>query len=92
MIRIEFDRRLLKTLRQLGPEIHAETEKRIAQLAQDFGNPHAHSGLGLRKISKRVYEVRVGLHWRLALIHLPEKLLAVDLMTHQEIKRWLRSK
>jgi mRNA-degrading endonuclease RelE of RelBE toxin-antitoxin system len=92
MIRVEFDQRLIKTLRKLGPEIHAATEKRIAQITEDFGNPHAHGGLGLRKLSQRVYEARVGLHWRLALVQHQDRLLAVDLMTHEEIRRWLRSK
>ena len=92
MIRIEFDRRLIKTLRKLRPEILSETEARLAQIGEGFGTPHTHSGMGLRKISHRTYEARVGLHWRIALVHHQDHLLAVDLMTHEEIRRWLRSK
>lgn len=92
MIRVEFDQRLIKTLRKLGPEIHAETEKRLAQISDGFGNPHAHTGGGMRKVSKRTYEARVGLHWRIALVHHNDHLLAVDLMTHEEFRQWLRSK
>jgi len=90
MIEIEFGPRLLKTLRRLGPEIHAATEKQLAKISADFGNPHAHGGLGLRKIGPRAYEARVGLEWRLVLIHHRERLLVVNVMNHDEVRRWLK--
>ena len=55
MIRIDYGPRLIKTLRRLGPEIHAETEKRLTQIAAGFGHPHQH---GLQTIAFPAGNVR----------------------------------
>ena len=90
MIKIEVGPRLIKTLRRLGPDVHAQTEKKLAQIARDFGSPHSHSGLGIRKIGRHSFEARIGLHWRIALIQESDRLLAYNVMTHEEILRWLK--
>ena len=92
MIRIDYGPRLIKTLRRLGPEIHAETEKRLRQIAAGFGNPHQHGGLGLRKLGRRSYEARLSLHWRLVLVHHQDRLLAYDVMDHKEVDRRIHAK
>ena len=91
MIQIEIGVRLLRTLRRLGPEISAEAEIKLARITEEFGQPHAHSGLGLRKIGRHSYEARLGLKWRLVLVRHVDRLLAYDVMSHDEVARWLKS-
>lgn len=90
MIRIELTPRLIRTARGLSPEVKAKAEAAIADVAAAFGDPHAHRGLGLRKLARRSYEVRVWLQWRVVFIHDGDTLTAYDIMTHEEVQRWLR--
>ena len=92
MIRIEFGPRFLRSLRKIKPDLHAAAEKRLAQVSKEFGNPHIHGGLGLRKIGEQAYEARLDLHYRIVLIHREGRLEAFDIMTHEEVRQWLRSK
>lgn len=80
MIKIEIGQRLIKSIRRQS-DLTDELEKILALIARDFGKPHQHAGLGLRKIGRRSYEARIGLHWRIVFVHLPDRLLAYDLMT-----------
>jgi hypothetical protein len=90
MIRIETLPRLSKTARRLGPEIQREAERRLTQLARAFGAPHEHSGLGLRKIGPRSYEVRLDQQWRLVLVRHGDVLLAHDILNHDGVRAWLK--
>ena len=92
MIRIEVGPRLVKTARKLGPAVRAEAEERLAQLTRGFGNPHAHAGLGLRKIGKRSYEVRLSRQLRLVLVLHEGQLLAYDILTHDGVIAWLKGR
>lgn len=92
MIRIQIDRRVSKKIRELGPDAVAEAERRLAQMATDFGNPHSHSGLGIRKIGRKSYEVRVWLKWRIVFVHDGEKLLADDVLNHDGVSVWLKKR
>lgn len=62
----------------------------IAQVAAAFGDPHQHRGLGLRKIARRSYEIRVHLKWRVVFVHDGKTLTAFDVMNHDEVSLWLR--
>jgi hypothetical protein len=90
MIRIDIHPRLVRTVRSLGPEVTGKVEETLTQIAQAFGDPHRHSGLGIRKLGRRSYEVRVWLQWRIVLIKEPDRLTAYDLMDHEGVGQWLR--
>jgi hypothetical protein len=92
VIRIEIHKRVSKKIRDLGPEAVAEAEKRLSQLAEDFGKPHSHSGLGLRKIARRNYEIRVWLQWRIVLVDNGGWLLADDVLNHDGVSVWLKTR
>jgi hypothetical protein len=92
MIRIDYGARFLRSLRKIKPDLTDEAEQRLRQISENFGNPHAHGGYGLRKIGERSYEARIGLHYRIAFIHRGNRLEAFDIMTHEEVRQWLRSK
>lgn len=91
MIRIDFGPRFGRSLRKIRPDLTAEAERRLSQIAKNFSQSHKHGGLGLRKLQSNAYEARLGLHYRLILIHRQDCLEAFDIMTHEEVRRWLRA-
>jgi len=90
MIRVDIGPRVGKTLERLGAEVTAQAEEKIRLVAEQYGDPHRHAGLGLRKIARRSYEIRVGRQWRVVFLHDGERLLAYDVMNHDEVSLWLR--
>jgi len=82
--------RIRKTADKLSPDLRDKVSKAIADVAAAFGDPHAHRGLGLRKLARRSYEIRVHLQWRVVFILDGETLIAFDVMDHNEVSRWLR--
>jgi hypothetical protein len=57
-----------------------------------FGDPHLHAGLGLRKIGPEYFECRIDLGWRMILWQRQDDLLAYEIMSHDEVRAWLRAK
>jgi mRNA-degrading endonuclease RelE of RelBE toxin-antitoxin system len=90
MIRVIISERLQKKAKKLPDDVKAKAEKAIAEVAAAFGDPHAHRGLGLRKLARRSYEIRVHLQWRVVFIHDGQTLFAYDVMNHDEVSIWLR--
>jgi hypothetical protein len=62
----------------------------LFQFTQAFGEPHSHSGIGIRKLRPKVFECRAGLRLRLIIRDMPEELRAEFLGTHDEVQRYLR--
>jgi len=58
-----------------------------------WGRPHRHSGTGIRRLSRTVFECRIGLDQRLAFVFIatPPELVFFFLGTHDEIQSLLRS-
>ena len=90
MIRLQVSARLQKTAAGMPADVRAAASQALAAVAASFGQSHQHSGLGLRKLGRRSYEVRVTLQWRIVLILDGEILTAYDLMNHDEVRRWVR--
>jgi mRNA-degrading endonuclease RelE of RelBE toxin-antitoxin system len=92
VIRVLLTERIRKTADDLPPETRNAVSKAISDVAAAFGDPHQHRGLGLRKLAKRSYEIRVGQQWRVVFIHEGESLIAYDVMNHDQVALWLRGK
>ena len=92
MIRVDVGPRLSRSARKLGAQVIAEVEEKLARVSEQYGDPHRHSGLGLRKIGRRSYEVRIGREWRIVFIREPDRLTAYDLMDHQQVIQWLKGR
>ncbi len=58
-----------------------------------WGQPHLHSGIGIRRLTKTIFECRVGLENRLAFVFIatPPELVFFFLGDHDEIQRLLKS-
>jgi len=92
MIRVLLTPRLRKTADRLPVEVRKKAGVAIGQVAAAFGDPHTHRGLGLRKLARHSYEIRVHLQWRVVFLHDGETLIAYDVMTHDEVSLWLRGR
>lgn len=62
----------------------------LQRLEQDFGHPHRHRGLGIRKLTGSFFEIRVGLDIRLIFQNRAECLLFVMAGNHDEVQKFLR--
>ena len=62
----------------------------LLELGAAFGNPHVHSGLGIRKLKGNVFECQAGLANRFGFHSGEDALIVVFLGNHDELRRWLR--
>jgi hypothetical protein len=68
-----------------------EYDLAVTRLGEEFGQPHLHAGLDIRKLHHHLFECRAGLHWRLAFLDEAEGLRVVLLGTHEEIHQLVHS-
>ena len=92
MIRVLLSERIQKTASKLPPDIREKASKAIAEVGAAFGDPHQHRGLGLRKLGRCSYEIRVHLQWRVLFIYDGKALVAYDVMNHDQVALWLRGR
>jgi hypothetical protein len=90
MIRVLLSERIKKTADKLPPDVRGKAARAIAHVGVAFGDPHKHRGLGLRKLARRSYEIRVQSQWRVVFIYDGKNLIAYDVMNHDEVSLWLR--
>lgn len=90
-MRIDVHPRLRKRADKLSAAERTQVSESLRALAAGFGNPHVHAGLGIRRLRKDLFECRAGLHWRIVFFAEKGVLTAYDVMTHDEIKAWLRN-
>lgn len=59
-----------------------------------WGKPHLHSGTGIRRLTKDIFECRVGLDERLAFVFIvtPPELVFFFIGSHDEIQKLIRSR
>jgi hypothetical protein len=88
-VKIETTRRYNRGFEALPLTIQDQVLEAIPSLADAFGKPHAH--LGVRKLSGRLYEFRVGLRWRIVFRHEGDTLYFLLIGTHDEVRQFIRS-
>ena len=89
-MRVELHPRFQKRVKDLNAADRKQVSDALCALRDGFGLPHLHSGLGIRRLRKDLFECRAGLHWRVAFFAEKGLLTAYDVMTHDELKAWLR--
>jgi mRNA-degrading endonuclease YafQ of YafQ-DinJ toxin-antitoxin module len=63
----------------------------MLSLPRALGDPHAHAGLGLRKLhGSGIWEARVGLGLRLVFAQEKDLLTLLRAASHDEVRRFLR--
>ena len=92
MTRVFLSKRWLKSLSKLNADQRTKAEAVLRDLVETFGKPHLHAGIGVRKLAPDYYECRVDLRWRILLYHCGDKLLAYEVMSHDEVRAFLRGR
>lgn len=90
MISVELSKRFKKIVRDARRE--EEVSATLKLLKEGFGKPHAHSGLGIRKLGKTLYECRTSLEWRLIFEARKGVLTFAFAGDHNEVQNYLRGK
>ena len=88
---LSIDSGVLGRLRELPKSERAESLLALCELTESFGRPHAHSGLGIRKLGNKLFECRAGLALRFIFQDRPTDLFVSFLGNHDEITALLRS-
>lgn len=89
-MRVDLHPRWRKRTQKLSGGERQQIQEALQALADGFGQPHRHLGLGIRRLRKDLFECRAGLHWRIIFFAEKGVLTAYDVMTHDEVKAWLR--
>jgi mRNA-degrading endonuclease RelE of RelBE toxin-antitoxin system len=89
-VRIDLHPRFLKRVGKLSVAYRNQVADSLRALRDGFGLPHLHSGLGIRRLRKGLFECRAGLHWRIVFFAEKGLITAYDVMTHDQVKAWLR--
>jgi hypothetical protein len=63
----------------------------LHELQDGFGQPHLHVGLAIRKLRTTTFECRGNLKLRFLFESRPECLYVFALLSHDEVRRLLRS-
>jgi len=88
---LDLSGRFRAIVRKYPKETRGKIGRALQFLERDFGHPHRHQGLGIRKLSSAYFEIRVGLDLRLVFQNRPECLLFVMAGNHDEVQVFLRS-
>ena len=81
---------VLKRLGELPKSEKVECLLALCELAEGFGRPHVHGGLGIRKLGERLFECRGTLGLRFVFQDRPTDLFVAFLGSHDEVGALLR--
>jgi hypothetical protein len=62
----------------------------IERLRVEFGQPHRHGGLGIRRLHSDLFECRLGIRLRVLFFAQPGLLIFVELGNHDDVRRFLK--
>jgi hypothetical protein len=82
---------VLRRLRELPKSERVECLLALCELVESFGQPHAHGGLGIRKLGNKLFECRASIALRFIFQDRTADLFVSFLGSHGEIKALLRS-
>ena len=88
-MRIDLHPRFVKRVGLLAVPDRNQIAGSLRALRDGFGFPHLHSGLGIRRLRRNLFECRAGLHWRIVFFAEKGVITAYDVMTHDQLKAWL---
>src|SRR5438045_101547 len=64
---------------------------RLTELVKVFGQPHLHSGLGLRRLTPRLFEFRISRALRVVFAFIKPGTLQLAMCgSHDEVRRWVK--
>ena len=77
---------------RLPKDERAQCLQALCDLCETFGQPHAHSGIGIRKLGDHLFECRGNLALRFIFLDRPDCLYVRLLGDHAEVQQFLRGR
>ena len=69
----------------------AEIAQRLEELKESFGKPHLHAGLGLRRLTPRLFEFRISRGIRVVFAFIkPDTFRLAMTGDHDQVRAWLK--
>jgi hypothetical protein len=87
---LAIDPTVIRRLRELPKSDKVECLLALCDLVDSFGQPHAHSGLGIRKLGGKLFECRGNRNLRFIFQDRGAELFVSFLGNHDEVKALLR--
>jgi len=87
---LDFSGSFRKRVRDFPKETRGKIGLALQGLERDFGHPHRHQGLGIRRLTGDFFEIRVGLDIRMVFQNRADCLLFVMAGNHDEVQKFLR--
>jgi hypothetical protein len=87
---LSIDPSVLRRLQRLPKSERVECLLALCELPETFGQPHVHSGLGIRKLGDKFFECRGTAALRFIFQNRPSDLFVSFLGNHDEIKALLQ--
>ena len=81
----------LRALKKIPKADQAGLNATIARLAGIIGNPHQHSGAGVRRLHPGIFEIRVGLRLRVVFTVRADNVFLHTAGDHDHVQDWLRN-
>ncbi len=85
------DPEVLRRLSELQKDQRIECLLALCDLAETFGKPHLHSGLSIRKLTKRSFEFRGNIDLRFIFHNRKDDLYVSFLGNHDQVRTALKS-
>lgn len=88
---VEFSARFRAEARALPTERQAQVAQAVALLSEVFGQPHLHSGLGIRRLKKNYFDFRAGRDTRVVFKLEGSMAMLVLAGSHDNVQRFLKN-
>lgn len=88
---LPIDPAVLKRVKDLPKSDKADCLDALCGLVAAFGQPHAHQGIGIRKLGGNLFECRAGLARRFVFLNKPEALFVFFIGNHDEVRALLKN-
>ena len=88
---LAIDPEVLRRLGGLPKSERGECLQALCDLCENFGRPHVHSGVGIRKLGRNLFECRGNLDLRFVFQDRPGSLYVRLLGNHNEVQALLRN-
>ncbi|HEX9189906.1 MAG TPA: hypothetical protein VGB87_22710 [Vicinamibacteria bacterium] len=90
-MKVALTERFQRAVRELEDDRRPAVFDAVLALPRALGDPHAHAGLGIRKLhASGIWEARVGLDLRMVFALQPDLVTFVLVGRHEDVRRFLR--
>ena len=80
----------LRAFKKFPPPEQKEINAAIVRLPEIIGNPHRHSGAGVRRLRPSVFEIRAGLRLRVVFTIRSECVFLHTVGDHDQVRAWIK--